>query len=280
MPKASKQKAKTGNTLPDIQKIADTRGIAIDQVGISDLKYPIQVLDRNGKPFSVVAEISMSVHLPHHFKGTHMSRFLEVLASHEGEITMRTLPAILRDLKAKLDAESAYIDVKFPYFIEKEAPVSKAKGKVGFESTFIGSSNGVKDDFALRVKVPVTTLCPCSKEISDRGAHNQRGYITIEVKTRQVSPGKWDIVWIEEIVQIAEDSASAPIYSVLKRPDERHVTMQAYDKPTFVEDVVRNVAILLNNDPRIITYQINVLNHESIHEHNAYARIFRNRTNN
>jgi len=280
MPKASKQKSKSGNTLPDIQKIADTRGIAIDQVGISDLKYPIQVLDRNGKPFSVVAEISMSVHLPHHFKGTHMSRFLEVLASHEGEITMRTLPAILRDLKAKLDAESAYIDVKFPYFIEKEAPVSKAKGKVGFESTFIGSSNGVKDDFALRVKVPVTTLCPCSKEISDRGAHNQRGYITIEVKTRQVSPGKWDIVWIEELVQIAEDSASAPIYSVLKRPDERHVTMQAYDKPTFVEDVVRNVAILLNNDPRIITYQINVLNHESIHEHNAYARIFRNRTNN
>ena len=279
MAKASKQKAKTGNTLPDIQKIADTRGIAIDQVGISDLKYPIQVLDRNGKPFSVVAEISMSVHLPHHFKGTHMSRFLEVLASHEGEITMRTLPVILRDLKAKLDAESAYIDVKFPYFIEKEAPVSKAKGKVGFESTFIGSSNGVKDDFALRVKVPVTTLCPCSKEISDRGAHNQRGYITIEVKTRQVSPGKWDIVWIEELVQIAEDSASAPIYSVLKRPDERHVTMQAYDKPTFVEDVVRNVAILLNDDPRIITYQINVLNHESIHEHNAYARIFRNRTN-
>jgi len=273
MPKASKQKSKSGNSLPDIQKIADTRGIAIDQVGISDLKYPIQVLDRNGKPFSVVAEISMSVHLPHHFKGTHMSRFLEVLTSHEGEITMRTLPAILRDLKAKLDAESAYIDVKFSYFIEKEAPVSKAKGKVGFECAFIGSSNGVKDDFALRVKVPVTTLCPCSKEISDRGAHNQRGYVTLEVKTRELSPGKWDIIWIEELVEVAERSASAPVYSVLKRTDERYVTMQAYDNPAFVEDVVRHCSILLNTDKRIQSYKIEVVNQESIHEHNAFAKI-------
>jgi len=277
MPKASKQKAKLGNTLPDIQKIADTRGIAIDQVGISDLKYPIQVLDRNGKPFSVVAEISMSVHLPHHFKGTHMSRFLEVLTSHEGEITMRTLPAILRDLKTKLDAESAYIDVKFPYFIEKEAPVSKARGKVGFECTFIGSSNGVRDDFALRVKVPVTTLCPCSKEISDRGAHNQRGYVTLEVKTRELGPGRWDIIWIEELVEIAERSASAPVYSVLKRPDERYVTMQAFDNPTFVEDVVRNIAVFLDKDKRITNYDVNVVNHESIHEHNAYAKVSKHR---
>ena len=277
MPKGSKQKAKTGNKLPDIQKIADTRGIAIDQVGISDLKYPIQVLNRNGKPFSVVAEISMSVHLPHHFKGTHMSRFLEVLTSHEGEITMRTLPSFLRDLKAKLDAESAYIDVKFPYFIEKEAPVSKAKGKVGFECTFIGSSNGVKDEFALRVKVPVTTLCPCSKEISDRGAHNQRGYVTLEVKTRELSPGKWDIIWIEELVEIAERSASAPVYSVLKRPDERYVTMQAFDNPTFVEDVVRNIAVFLDKDKRITNYDVNVVNHESIHEHNAYAKVSKHR---
>ncbi len=277
MPKGSKQKAKTGNKLPDIQKIADTRGIAIDQVGISDLKYPIQVLNRNGKPFSVVAEISMSVHLPHHFKGTHMSRFLEVLTSHEGEITMRTLPSFLRDLKAKLDAESAYIDVKFPYFIEKEAPVSKAKGKVGFECTFIGSSNGVKDEFALRVKVPVTTLCPCSKEISDRGAHNQRGYVTLEVKTRELSPGKWDIIWIEELVEVAERSASAPVYSVLKRPDERYVTMQAFDNPTFVEDVVRNIAVFLDKDKRITNYDVNVVNHESIHEHNAYAKVSKHR---
>ena len=273
MPKASKQKAKAGNTLPDIQKITDTRGVAIDQVGISDLKYPIQVLDRNGKPFSVVAEISMSVHLPHHFKGTHMSRFLEVLTYHEGEITMRTLPVILRDLKVKLKSESAYIDVKFPYFIEKEAPVSKAKGKVGFECTFIGSSNGVKDDFALRVKVPVTTLCPCSKEISDRGAHNQRGYVTLEVRTRELSPGKWDIIWIEELVEIAEKAASAPVYSVLKRPDERHVTMQAYDNPAFVEDIVRSCSLYLRSDTRINSFKVLVINHESIHEHNAFASI-------
>ena len=271
MPKGTKPKTKSASSLRDIQKIADTRGIAIDQVGISDLKYPIQVLDRNGKPFSVVAEISMSVHLPHHFKGTHMSRFLEVLTSHEGEITMRTLPVILRDLKVKLNAESAYIDVKFPYFIEKEAPVSKAKGKVGFECTFIGSSNGVKDDFALRVKVPVTTLCPCSKEISDRGAHNQRGYVTIEVRTREVSPGKWDIIWIEELVEIAENAASAPVYSVLKRPDERYVTMKAFDNPTFVEDVVRNCSLSLQKEKRIRNFKINAINHESIHEHNAFA---------
>lgn len=153
--------------MKDVQSGRDQRGVPIDQVGVSNLRYPIQVMDRDGKPFATVAEISMSVHLPHHFKGTHMSRFLEVLTQHEGEVTMRTLPLILHDLKQRLDAESAHIEVRFPYFVTKNAPATGAPAKVGCECTFLGESNGKKDDFALRVEVPVTTLCPCSKEISD-----------------------------------------------------------------------------------------------------------------
>ncbi len=160
--------------MKDVQNQTDTRGIAIDQVGISDLRYPIQVLDSEGRPFPTVAMISMSVHLPHHFKGTHMSRFLEVLSVHEGEVTMHTLPAILHDLKTNLDAEEAHIEVVFTYFVTKKAPVSGSPAKVGCDCVFLGTSNGSNDHFALRVTVPVTTLCPCSKEISDYGAHNQR----------------------------------------------------------------------------------------------------------
>ena len=153
--------------MKDVQNTRDTRGIPIDQVGITNLSYPVQVMDRSGKPLPTVADITMSVHLPHHFKGTHMSRFVEILTQHEGEITMRTLPVILHDLKTRLEARSAHIEVSFPHFIEKAAPVSGAKAKVGCRCTFLGTSNGRKDDFALRVEVPVKTLCPCSKEISD-----------------------------------------------------------------------------------------------------------------
>lgn len=171
--------------LPDIQATPDERGIAIDQVGVSDLRYPIQVTDAEGNPFPTVATISMSVHLPHQFKGTHMSRFLEVLAMHEGEVTSRTLPSILHDLKEKLDAVEAHIEVGFTYFVTKEAPVSGAPAKVGCECVFTGISNGHGDDLVLSVTVPVTTLCPCSKEISEYGAHNQRGMVTVEVKPRK-----------------------------------------------------------------------------------------------
>ena len=258
--------------LPDIQNTRDTRGVAIDQVGIRDLSYPIQVLDRVGNPISTVATIAMSVHLPHHFKGTHMSRFLEVLSRHEGEITMRTLPAILHELEEKLHAESARIEVSFPYFIEKAAPVSGARAKVACQVTFLGETRGHKKDFALRVETPVKTLCPCSKEISDYGAHNQRGHVTIEVRTRRTKEG-WDMVWIEDLVEVAEKSASAPIYALLKRSDERFVTMQAYDNPVFVEDLVRNVAVRLKKDKRITSFEIGTINQESIHAHNAFARV-------
>ena len=264
---------KTSSQLPDIQKTKDTRGIPIDQVGIANLQYPIQVMDREGKPMPTVATISMSVHLPHHFKGTHMSRFLEVLTQHEGEITMRTLPLILHDLKKKLDAESTQIEVAFPYFVEKAAPVSGAKAKVGCNVTFIGSSTGKKDDFALRVEVPVKTLCPCSKEISDYGAHNQRGHVTIEVRTKKKKAGGWELIWIEDLITIAEEAASAPIYALLKRPDERHVTMQAYDNPVFVEDLVRNVAVELKKHKRITSFEVKAVNQESINAHDAIARV-------
>ncbi len=262
----------TPATLPDIQATPDTRGLAIDQVGVSDLRYPIQVLDQEGKPFPTVAKISMSVFLPHHFKGTHMSRFLEVLSKHEGEVTMRTLPEILRDLKKQLDAQEAHIEVAFTYFVTKKAPVSGAPAKVGCDCVFRGSSSEKKDDFVLCVTVPVTTLCPCSKEISDYGAHNQRGYVTLEVRP-EAKDGGWELILIEDLIEVAEKSGSAPVYALLKRTDERHVTMQAYDNPVFVEDVVRNAAAILRADPRVASFMVKAVNHESIHDHNAFATI-------
>jgi GTP cyclohydrolase I len=258
--------------LPDIQAAPDTRGIAIDQVGVSDLRYPIQVTDRHGRPFPTVATISMSVHLPHQFKGTHMSRFLEVLSKHEGEVTSRTLPDILHDLKQQLHAEQAHIEVAFTYFVTKNAPVSGASAKVGCDCVFMGTSNGGRDDLVLRVTVPVTTLCPCSREISDYGAHNQRGHVTLEVRPKPKGNG-CELILIEDLIEIAEKSGSAPVYALLKRPDERHVTMQAYDNPVFVEDVVRNAAALLLADKRVASFTVKAVNQESIHDHNAFAVI-------
>lgn len=256
--------------LPDIQATPDPRGIAIDQVGVSDLRYPIQVTDREGKPFPTVATISMSVHLPHHFKGTHMSRFLEVLSLHEGEVTSRTLPNILHDLREKLNAEESHIEVAFTYFVKKRAPVSGAPAKVGCDCVLTGTSKASGNELSIRVTVPVTTLCPCSKEISEYGAHNQRGYVTIEVRPRAKGTG-CELILIEELIEIAEKSGSAPVYALLKRPDERHVTMQAYDNPVFVEDVVRNAAALLQADARVHSFRVQAVNHESIHDHNAFA---------
>lgn len=214
----------------------------------------------------------MSVSLPHHFKGTHMSRFLEVLNEHRGEVTMRTVPQILRELKKRLEAERARIEVRFPYFIERFAPVTGSSALMDYECTFIGESNA-KDDFLLRVRVPVTSLCPCSKAISDYGVHNQRGYITVEVRRRQTEEGHPAIIWIEELIDIAEQSASAPVYPLLKRPDERHVTMQAYDNPVFVEDIVRNVAVRLRADDRVSWFRVHTVNQEGIHNHAAFAEV-------
>lgn len=259
--------------MDDVQNHPDERRIAIDQVGVTDLRCPIVVLDRQFQQQQTVATITMSVNLPHHFKGTHMSRFVEVLNEHRGEVTMRTLPAILQELKQRLQAESARMKVAFPYFLERAAPASGARALMDYECSFMGDLNGAHADFVLGVHVPVTSLCPCSKAISDYGAHNQRGLISIEVRSTTSPTGEPELIWIEELVELAERSASAPVYPLLKRSDERHVTMQAYDNPVFVEDIVRNVAVRLQEDPRVAWFQVHVVNHESIHNHSAFARL-------
>lgn len=259
--------------MKDVQGRLDTRQIAIDQVGVSELRYPIVVLDRENEKQHTVAVLTMSVGLPHHFKGTHMSRFLEVLNEHRGEVTQRTLPYILRALRERLEADSARIEVHFPYFVEREAPISRARGIMDYECFFVGESNGAREDFILGVRVPVTSLCPCSKEISDYGAHNQRGYITIEVRSVPQPDSPRTLIWIEELIEYAELSGSAPVYPLLKRADERHVTMQAYDNPVFVEDMVRNVSQRLQEDTRVAWFKVHAVNHESIHNHGAFAQI-------
>jgi GTP cyclohydrolase I len=264
--------------LEDVQNQADSRGIALDRVGVSDLRYPITVLDRQREKQETIARLTMSVNLPHHFKGTHMSRFIEVLNQHRGELTMRTLPDILKDLKHRLDAESARIEVAFPYFLEKRAPESNARALMDYECTFIGEVNAGEEGFLLGVQVPVTSLCPCSKAISDYGAHNQRGIITIEVRPERGADGVPELIWIEELIDVAERSASASVYPLLKRADERHVTMRAYDNPVFVEDMVRNVAIHLQRDSRVVWFSVHAVNHESIHNHCAFASFAWSRT--
>jgi GTP cyclohydrolase I len=254
-------------TLPDIQKSVDERGIFLEQVGVSDLRYPITVLDQSNGKQQTIATLRMSVSLPHHFKGTHMSRFIEVLNRYRDEFTIRTLPTILEEMKARLEAESARIEMQFPYFLERSAPVTGSKAMMDYQCTFIGESNETTDDFIIGVDVPVASLCPCSKEISEYGAHNQRGNVSIKLRT----VSKADFIWIEEVIEMAESSASSPLYPLLKRPDERFVTMQAYDKPAFVEDITREVALRLKSDERISWFGVQVTNYESIHNHNAFA---------
>lgn len=259
----------------DVQNYSDDRNIPIDQVGVSELRYPIIVMDPKGKDGkqNTIANLTMTVSLPHHFKGTHMSRFIEVLNSHRGEVTLHTLPVILQDLKTELEAESARVEICFPYFIEKEAPVSRAKALMEYECTFVGESSKSSDDFIVGVKVPVTSLCPCSKEISRYGAHNQRSFVTIEVRSRVGIDGQREIIWIEELIEIANSSASAPVYALLKRPDEKAVTEKAYENPVFAEDIVRGVAQKMISDERVTWFRVNAVNHESIHNHSAFAKI-------
>ena len=219
-----------------------------------------------------VATVSMSVELPHHFKGTHMSRFLEVLSRHDRDLDGSTIPAILRELKEVLDAGTARMTVCFPYFIEKRAPVTGVPAKMDYLCSFSGASGPEGEDFLLSVRVPVSSLCPCSREISRYGAHNQRGYITIEVRSILDGEGLPEMIWIEELVDIAEASASSPVYSLLKRPDERFVTENSYDNPVFVEDMVRNAAEALMEDRRTAWFQVTAESQESIHNHTAFAR--------
>jgi GTP cyclohydrolase I len=251
----------------DIQNSRDDRNIPIDKVGVRNVKYPIDVRVREGGLQRTVGLFSLTVGLPHQFKGTHMSRFLEVLGMHSGDISSLTIPAILSELQSRLSAETAHLDVAFTYFREKLAPVTRKRGMMGYECRFTATA-GAEDDFVVTAIVPVTTLCPCSKEISEFGAHNQRGYVKVRVRPK-------GLVWLEELIDLVERVASAPLYPVLKRPDEKFVTELAYLNPRFVEDMVREVAAGLDQRTDLLAYAIEVENHESIHDHNAYAGISR-----
>jgi GTP cyclohydrolase IB len=257
--------------IPDVQSAADTRRLAIDKVGIKSIRHPVRVAERGGGVQHTIATFNMYVGLPHHFKGTHMSRFVEILNAHEREISVDTFKVMLREMVERLEAESGHVEMSFPYFINKSAPVSGVQSLMDYDVTFVGEIERGRPRFEMKVVVPVQSLCPCSKEISERGAHNQRSHITIVARTR-------GFVWIEEIVDYAERSASCELYGLLKRPDEKHVTERAYDNPKFVEDMVRDVAAALNQDDRIEWYQVESENFESIHNHSAYALIERDKS--
>ncbi|MEE8254514.1 MAG: GTP cyclohydrolase FolE2 [Nitrosomonadaceae bacterium] len=250
----------------DVQSTPDTRRIAIDRVGIKAIRHPIKVADKNGGVQHTVAVFNMYVNLTHNFKGTHMSRFVEILNSQEREISVESFESILRTMIKKLGTDSGHIEMAFPYFINKSAPVSGVKSLLDYEVTFIGEIKNSGYEFTMKVIVPVASLCPCSKKIADYGAHNQRSHMSISVRTNS-------FVWIEDVVRIAEDQASCELYGLLKRPDEKYVTEKAYDNPKFVEDLVRDVAVELNKDARIDAYMVESENFESIHNHSAYALI-------
>jgi len=250
--------------MKDTQNQRDYRNIPIDKVGIKNLRYPITVLDRRNGYQHTVASINMYVDLPHKYKGTHMSRFVEILNDYRGEVNIKTFHIILEKVREKLRAESAHMEIDFPYFIEKTAPASRAKSLMEYRCQFMGTSNGGGVDLLVGMVVPVTTVCPCSKEISSSGAHNQRGIVTVRVRFKK-------FFWIEDVIKLIEESASGEVYSLMKRIDEKFVTEKGYENPMFVEDVVRNVASRLNQDSNFTWYSVEAENFESIHNHSAYA---------
>jgi GTP cyclohydrolase I len=258
----------TGDKLPDHASERDDRALGIDRVGIKDLSYPIQVHDRFHSVQHTVARVNLYVSLPHDFKGTHMSRFIEVLNARRGMVTIQNMPSILSDIQARLEADVAHIELTFPYFISKHAPVSKVESLMEYICTFKATKRGPHVDFVLCVRVPVKSLCPCSKSISDRGAHNQRSIVDVEVRSEGDR-----FVWIEEVVDAVERCASAPLYALLKREDEKYVTELAYDNPKFVEDLVRDVVLAVRGLGGVRWLRVAAENQESIHNHAAYAEI-------
>jgi GTP cyclohydrolase I len=256
--------------MEDVQGRADTRRIPIDRVGIKDIYHPVRVKDRSGGHQHTIANFNMYVYLPDNFKGTHMSRFVEILNEHEREISVESFNEMLAQMTTRLNSEAGHLEMTFPYFIMKSAPVTGVQSLLDYRATLAAEvKNGAVETW-LKVLVPVTSLCPCSKQISDYGAHNQRSHLTISARIAEH-------VWLEELIEIAESEASCELYGILKRPDEKFVTERAYDNPKFVEDIVRDVATRLNADDRIRTYVIEAENFESIHNHSAYARIERDK---
>lgn len=269
--------------MEDIQNHRDCRNIDIDQVGVKGIRYPITVRDKDMGEQQTVAEINMYVNLPRHYKGTHMSRFVEILNEHNRRISIKNFTSILEEMKKRLNAESAHMEITFPYFINKAAPVTGTEGLMEYKCTFKGSLNSgcggsrafkgagwSESDLIVMIHVPISTLCPCSKEISQFGAHNQRGEVRLQVRFKK-------FVWIEDLIKLVEECSSCDVYSVLKREDEKYVTEKAYQNPMFVEDIVREIALRLENNPNITWFAVESENFESIHNHNAYAYIERDK---
>jgi GTP cyclohydrolase I len=267
---AANPKPTTGSEIEDVQGSVDTRRIAINKVGIKDIRHPVRVKDRSQGEQHTVANFSMYVFLPHNFKGTHMSRFVQILNSHEREISVESFKDMLSEMVVRLESERGHIEMSFPFFVNKRAPVSGVESLLDYEVTLIGEVLDGKPVMYTKVVVPTTSLCPCSKSISDRGAHNQRSHVTLTVRT-------CNFIWLEDLIEIVEKQASCELYGLLKRPDEKHVTERAYDNPKFVEDMVRDVAAVLNQDDRICAYTVEAENFESIHNHSAYALIERDK---
>jgi GTP cyclohydrolase I len=257
--------------IPDVQGAADMRHLAINKVGIKAIRHPVRVLDKDGGIQHTIATFNMYVGLPHNFKGTHMSRFVEILNSNEREISVESFESMLRQMVRRLEAATGHIEMTFPFFANKAAPVSGVQSMMDYEVSLTGEI-GPESTYrqSVRVVVPVTSVCPCSKKISERGAHNQRSHVTVTARIN-------DFIWIEDLIQLVERQASCELYGLLKRPDEKHVTERAYDNPKFVEDMVRDIAGLLNVEPRIDAYTIESENFESIHNHSAYALIERDK---
>jgi GTP cyclohydrolase I len=252
--------------LHDKQSERDHRELRIDKVGVRGLRFPIQIRDKAHSLQNTVATIGMFVDLPKEFKGTHMSRFIEVLNAHGRVVHVENIEEILFAMQKKLHAATSHLEMEFPFFLDKRAPVSGMSSLMDYTARFDATACGKEIDFVLTVKAGVTTLCPCSKAISDYGAHNQRGEVTVQVRSTKA-------IWIEDLISIIESSASSELYALLKRRDEKAVTERAYENPVFVEDLVRNIAVKLNAHPEVSWFKAEAENYESIHNHNAYACI-------
>ena len=257
-------------SMDDVQGRADSRRIPINKVGIKDIYHPVRVSERSGGEQHTIANFNMYVALPHNFKGTHMSRFVEILMGQEREISVESFGQMLHEVTRRLDATTGHVEMSFPYFVSKPAPVSGVASLMNYQASLVGEVRDGVEQTWIQVVVPVTSLCPCSKKIAEYGAHNQRSHITIRARVREH-------LWIEELIDIAEQEASSQLYGILKRPDEKYVTERAYDNPKFVEDIVRDVAVRLNAEPRVLAYVVEAENFESIHNHSAYALIERDK---
>ncbi len=253
--------------MKDIQSQRDNRNLPINKVGIKNLRYPITVLDRAKAIQHTVADINMYVDLPHTNKGTHMSRFVEILHVIRPEIAIRNISVVLSQMKQQLNAASAHLEVTFPYFIEKKSPVSRSPGLMDYTCSIMGASDpNDRIDLMTEVRVPISSVCPCSKEISDGGAHNQRGEVRLATRFKK-------FIWLEDMIELVERCASCEVYSILKRIDEKEVTEKGYANPKFVEDIVRDVAARVKADNNITWFSVSAENFESIHNHSAYAEI-------